>query len=319
VLRNVGLREDCHVNETRNAKKANGHRPRTSLRARVRLWTVTVFTVTLVAFTAAGIVEERRQLLQAESAHAAALLAHLARMPEFRAGAADAGALLDILRGSSDHLGGSLELGAPVSNPQADELVLARRQLDLEEGELELRYRADAGRLGTMTRRAILIHSLHGLVALGALLLGTEWILRRSLVLPLGALSHEVGLMRDGRGWRPRLPATDGELQELANAVAGLGPSLEKQVHEWIGVQKRGAVALALTAVRARLRDTQQRVLALVAELEGETHAPPRDRERRIHSLAAEVRRLPELLAEDAHALVATTHPHATGDADGMP
>lgn len=306
------------MNETRSAK-ANGDRPRTSLRARVRLWTVAVFTVTLVAFTAAGIMEERRQLLRAESAHAAALLEHLARMPELRAGAADAGALLDVLRGSSDHLGGSLELGAPVANPQADEVVLARRRLDLKEGELELRYRADPGRLRAMTRRAILIHSLHGLIALGALLLGTEWILRRSLVVPLGTLSHEVGLMRDGHGWHPRVPATDGELQELTDAVAGLGPSLEKQVHEWIEVEKRGAVALALTAVRARIRDTQERVLALVAELEGETHATPRDREQRIHSLAAEVRRLPELLAEDAQALVATTHARATGDSAGVP
>jgi len=306
------------VNETRGANAANAG-PRTSLRARVRLWTVTVFTVTLVVFTAAGIVEERRQLLRAESAHAAALLEHLARMPEFRAGAADAGVPLDVLRGSSDALGGSLELGAPVSNPDVEGAVLARRRLDLEEGELELRYRADPGRLGAMTRRAILIHSLHGLIALGALLLGTEWILRRSLVLPLGALSHEVGLMRDGRGWHPRLPATDGELQELANAVAGLGPSLEKQVHEWIEVEKKGAVALALAAVRARLRDTQQRILALLAELEGETHAPPRDRQQRIHSLAVEVRGLPELLAEDAHALVETTHARATGATAGVP
>lgn len=305
------------MNETRGAK-ANGDGPRTSLRARVRLWTVAVFTVTLVAFTAAGIVEERRQLLRAESAHAGALLEHLARMPEFRSGAADATALLSVLRGSSDDLGGSLELGAPVSNPDTEGAVLARRRLDLEEGELELRYRADPGRLHAMTRRAILVHSLHGLIALGALLLGTEWILRRSLVVPLGTLSHEVGLMRDGHGWHPRVPATDGELQELTDAVAGLGPSLEKQVHEWIEVEKRGAVALALTAVRARLRDTQQRVLSLVAELEGETYAPPRDREQRIHSLAVEVRRLPELLAEDAHALVATTHPHARSDADGM-
>ena len=308
------------MSETRetNTTSANGPR-RTSLRARVRLWTITVFTVTLVAFTAAGIVEERRQLLQAESAHAAALLEHLARMPEFRAGAADAGAFLDVLRGSSDHLGGSLELGAPVSDPLADGAVLARRPLDLEEGEAELRYRADPGRLAAMTRRAILIHSLHGLVALGALLLGIEWILRRGLLTPLGALSHEVDLMRDGRGWRPRLPATDRELQDLANAVANLGPGLEKQVYEWIEVDRKSAVALALTAVRARLRDTQRRVLALVAELEGETHAPPRDREQLIHSLAAEARGLAELLAVEAHALVAGSHPHATGDADDTP
>ena len=101
--------------------------------------------------------------------------------------------------------------------------------------------------------------------------------------------------------------------------MANLGPSLEKQVYEWIEVEKKGAVALALMVVRARLRDTQQRVLALVAELEGETHAPPRDREQLIHSLTAEARRLAELLAEDAHALVAEGHQYAAGDADGRP
>lgn len=305
------------MNETGSAKDANRPSPRTSLRARVRFWTVTVFTATLVTFTAAGIIEERRRLLQAESAHAAALIEHLARMPEFRGRTEQTGAPLRILQGASDTLGGSLELGAPASAPQSDALVLARRRLDLEEGQLELRYRAEPGRLRAITRGAILIHSIHGLVALAALLMGTEWILRKSLVVPLGDLSHEVNLMRDGRGWHPRLPATDRELQELANAVAGLGPSLERQVHEWIEAEKRGAVALALVAVRTRLRHAVDRVLSLVTELQGETSAAVRDRDERFLSLAAEVRRLPELLAEDARALIAMSQSRPMGDADG--
>src|SRR5512134_4006990 len=110
----------------------------------------------------------------------------------------------------------------------------------------------------------------------------------------------------------PREQSSPGAGSISTRKVSNSGTG--RQVHEWIEVERRSAVALALTAVRARLRDTQQRVLSLVAELEGETHTPPRDREQRIHSLAVEVRRLPEWLAEDAHALVATTHSHATDD-----
>jgi hypothetical protein len=138
-----------------------------------------------------------------------------------------------------------------------------------------------------------------------ALLAGTEWILRRSLLAPLSALSHEVNLMRDGRGWQPRLPPTDEEFKELADALAGLGPGLERQVYEWIDVERRAAVALALTAGRERLRGTQHRVLALLAELEGQNLATPHDREQGIRSLAAEVRQLPEVLAAEAQALFA--------------
>lgn len=67
----------------RPAEKGERPQPADSPRARARLWTVTVFTVTLVA-TTTGVVEEGRQLLHAESARAAALLEHLARMPKFR-------------------------------------------------------------------------------------------------------------------------------------------------------------------------------------------------------------------------------------------
>jgi hypothetical protein len=266
---------------------------------------VAVSTVTLAVFTAAGVLEERRQLLDAESAHAAALLEHLARMPEFQKRAADAKSFLDVLRGSLGPVGASLDLAAPNASAWRDGPVLARRALRLDESPLVLRYRVDPERLREITRRSVLIHSLHGLVALVALLAGTEWILRRSLLAPLSALSHEVNLMRDGRGWQPRLPPTDQEFKELADALAGLGPGLERQVYGWIDVERRAAVARALTAARERLRGTQHRVLALLAELEDHDVAAPHDREQRIRSLTAEVRQLPEVLAAETQALFA--------------
>ena len=267
----------------------------------MRFWTVTVSTLTLTAFTGAGILEERRQLLETEAGHASALLEHLAHMPEFQGSAGDAARRLELLHGSLSPVSGTLELGIPGSGKgQLPWTVLARRRLPLRDAELEMRYRADPVRLSRLTRRAVVIHSVHGLVALAALLAGTEWILRRKLVAPLHAISHEVALMRDGRGWAPRLPGTDEELRELSEALRGLGPGLEQQVREWIEAERRGAVALALARTRRPLREARGRVLQLLAELEGAWVEPPLDRERRIRSLAEEIERIQEIVEAEA-------------------
>jgi hypothetical protein len=289
------------VNETGNGSSERATSGRSSIRARMRFWTVTVSTLTLTAFTGAGILEERRQLLETEAGHASALLEHLAHMPEFQGTAGDAARRLAMLHGSLGPVSGTLELAVPGSGEgQLPWTVLARRRLPLHDAELELRYRADPVRLSRLTRRAVLIHSVHGMVALAALLAGTEWILRRKLVAPLHAISHEVALMRDGRGWAPRLPGTDEELRELSEALRALGPGLEQQVHEWIEAERRGAVALALARTRRPLREARGRVLQLLAELEGAWVEPPLDRERRIRSLAEEIERIQEILEAEA-------------------
>ncbi len=137
-----------------------------------------------------------------------------------------------------------------------------------------------------------------------ALLAGTEWILRRKLMAPLRAIAHAVGLMRDGRGWAPRLPRIDEELRELSEALGGLGPGLEQQVHEWVEAERRGAIALALGRTKRHLQETTGRVLELLAELEDRSVAPPLDRERRIRALAVEVGRIPAMIEDEAmHAL----------------
>jgi hypothetical protein len=257
-----------------------------------------------VAFTGAAIFEESRQRLRIESAHAAALLEHLARMPEFQEDARAAEARLDLLRRSLRDSGGELELAPPAQRRSS--AVLAQRRLEIRGADLELRYHADPARLAAFTRRALLIHSLHGLVALAALLLATEWVLRRNLILPLDALTHQVGLMRDGHGWAPRLPETDQELGGLANALRELGPSLERQVREWIEAERRSAVVLALGSVERRLRDVRGRVLDLLAELEGAGLLAPSDRERRIRSLARAVDGIPVLIEDEARRVLAS-------------
>ncbi len=300
------------MNETRGRTGIGSRHGRASIRARMRLWIAVVSTATLVAFTAAAFIEETRQLLRIESAHAAALLEHLARMPEFREDAGVAQARLALLSGSLRDAGGTLELAAPAE--RSSWTVLAQRRLELRGADLELRYRADPARLARFARRALLIHSLHGLVALAALLLATEWVLRRNLLLPLHALTHQVGLMRDGRGWTPKLPQTDQELGELSEALLELGPGLERQVREWIEAERRSAVALSLGRVERGLREVRGRVLDLLAELEGAGLLAPRDRERRIRSLAREVDGIPAIIEDEARrvlAFPANPHPRA--------
>ena len=280
----------------------------------MRFWIVLVSTVTLVAFTTAAILEERRRLLETEAVHASTLLEHLAHMPEFQGDAHEAAARLALLRGSLAAAEGKLELAAPGDDSGVPSwTVLARRRLVLRDTDLELRYRADPARLRRVTRAAVLIHSVHGLVALAALLLATEWVLRRNLLAPLQALTHQVSLIRDGRGWAPHLPQTDQELRELSEALRGMGPGLEQQVREWIEAERRSAVALALVRLRRRLQETRGRVLDLLAELEGAWVVARPDRERRIRSLVREVDRIPDVLDCEAQHAFGLTPPSAPG------
>ena len=296
------------MNETSRASREQPSSGRSSIRARVRLWTLTVSTLTLVVFTGVGILEERRELLATEAGHAAALLEHLAHMPEFQGTAADASQRLALLQGSLASVGGGVELATPGSTDgPARWSVLARRRLTLRDARLELRYHVDPARLGRLLQRTAIIHSLHGVVALAALLAGTEWILRRKLMVPLHAMSHQVSLMRDGRGWTPRLPGADEEFRELSEALLGLGPGLEQQVREWVEAERRGAVALTLARTRRALREVRDRVLELLAGLEGAPDAAPIDRERRVRALGHEVDRLPEIVEAEALAALERT------------
>ena len=235
---------------------------RVSLRLRVSLWNAGVMALTLAALTGAAIYEERRQLVLTEAANGAALLEHLARMPQFQADVETVASQLELMRESLRASGSDIDLVPLVPQaPRAAEAetssVNATRTLPLREGAFRLRYLTNPDRLQRTLRRSIAMHLLYGFVALTALLGGTEWILRKNLVVPLRSLSRQIEGMRDGRGWLRKERQTDEELAGVARAVAELGPALEQQVHEWIEAERRSAVALAIRNIRGRLAEPE--------------------------------------------------------------
>jgi hypothetical protein len=239
---------------------------RWSLRLRVGGWTVVVFTLALTLFTIVGILEDRRQILRAQAEQGRALLTHLSLMGEFRGDVPTANSHLALLRDSLVGTGGSLEL-VPATKEAKNGLV-ARQLLPLAEGSFELRYVGDVTRLRELTRRSVLLHVAHGVVTLAILLAGMEWILRRNLIAPLRSLSREVDRMRHGGGWAPVIPPIDVELGGLAEAVKGLGPALEGQVHQWVNAERHAAVTLALSHIRAGLAGPLRDIRGFIGDLE---------------------------------------------------
>jgi hypothetical protein len=248
---------------------------RGSLRLRIGGWTVAVFTLTLALVTAAGILDDRRQLFRAQAEQARALLVHLAQMHEFRGDFETAASSLALVRDSLAGSGGSVELAPAGATHEARGEVVARQALSLGGGSFELLYLRDGGRVREMTRRSVFLHMVHGIVALGFLLAGMELILRRSLLVPLQALSHQVKRMQTGGGWHPVPPATDSELAELASAVENLGPGLEEQVHQWVNAERRSAVTLALNHIRVGLRGSLRDAQALIGDLQARRLVAP--------------------------------------------
>ncbi len=237
-----------------------------SLRLRIGGWTVAVFTLALTLSTVLGIVEDRRQLLTAQAEQGRALLTHLSLMKEFQGDVSAADSNVSVLRESLVGSGGSLEL-VPAANPLENDVV-ARQPLSIASGSFELRYVPDGERLRVLTRRSVLLHVAHGVLTLTVLLAGTEWILRRKLIAPLNALSHQVSRMRHGSGWLPVVPTTDAELKGLASAVKGLGPALEGQVHQWVNAERHSAVTLTLGRLRAGLTGPLRNIQVLIRDLE---------------------------------------------------
>ncbi|MEX1246766.1 MAG: hypothetical protein WEB59_06745 [Thermoanaerobaculia bacterium] len=288
-----------------------------SLRLRLSGWTIAVFSLTLAAFTAAGILEERRQLVRIEAEQGQALLAHLAEMPAFQStlgsAASQLGPLLDLLRAT----GAAVELSPAAAGVAEQESarravgVLATRMISLEEGTFELRYRSDPRRFREATRRSVAIHIFHGLLALTALVAGTEWILRRRLLAPLARISHQVNHMRQGGGWLPSLPATDSELAGLSRAVRDLGPELEKQVHQWIEAERRAAVALWLNTLRSEVREPLRETRALVSDLQARDLVTPAGKQKLRALLAAADRCTRALTVLDRQAFAREWPPEA--------
>jgi hypothetical protein len=239
----------------RDGKPATPVARRRSLRLRIGGWTVAIFTLTLALVTAAGILDDRRQIFRAQAEQARALLAHLARMHEFRGDFETATSSLALVRDSLAGSGGSVELVPATATREAKGEVVARQALSLGSGTFELRYLGDVTRVREMTRRSVFLHTVHGLVALGLLLVGMELILRRNLLAPLQTLSHQVKRMQTGGGWHPVPPATDSEL--------------------WVNAERRSAVTLALNHVRVGLRGSLRDAQALIGDLQARRLVAP--------------------------------------------
>lgn len=290
---------------TDRSRESPPSRRRRSLRLRLSGWIVGIFTATLAVFTAAGIVEERRQILRNEIDQARAFVEHVARMPEFgmQSTFGEAAPHLASIRGLLRAGGADLEMAprarkALRPSAASTELttgVLAAREISIADGTFELVYRKDPERFRQIAARSVLIHVLHGILALATLLAGTEWILRRQLLAPLAKISHQVNHMRRGGGWLTILPRTDTELEGLAGAVKDLGPGLEGQVQEWIDAERRAAVALCLITVRSRIRAPILEVRAQAADLQARDLVLPEGK-KRLRALVAATDRLGEAM-----------------------
>jgi hypothetical protein len=273
---------------------------RGSLRARLRLWTIAVFTVTLAVFTALGIAEDRRERLAMETAHARALLAHLSGMPELRQTREATLARLGQLRDLLGATGADVELVAGAGEPSetaAGRTPLAWRPLELNEGSFALLYSTDASREQVATARSVAVHTLHGLLGLAALIAGFEVVLRLKLVAPLRTMASQLHQMRRG-GWSPRLPVTDQELGELNRAIAGLGPALEGQVHHWIEAERRIAMADVFGNLRRSFGDLHERIRQAAEEL-GTQHLVAPDGAKRMRALLVDLDQIQRVLEEE--------------------
>ena len=270
-----------------------------SLRGRIMAWTTGVFALTLAIFAAIGIVEERRMVRDLETSQAAALLGHLAGMPEFQNDRRAAEARLALLQPSMRAAGGLVRLAslADVSGTVPRAGTLARWPLSLAGQPFELRYESDGKRLAALTMRTALIHGAHGVLSIGALLLGLWWILGRNLVAPLREISRAIDRMRAGNGWQFAIPRTDAELSPLVQAVAELGPGLEQQVYQWITAERRAAVATALSSIRRGSAEPMSRLVAAVAE--SEASAGSAEERARLPALRADLAMVAEALERE--------------------
>jgi hypothetical protein len=274
-----------------------------SLRLRIGAWTVGVFILTLAAFTVAGILEDRRQLLRVESARASRLLEHLSRMPDQWRGNLQVDERMKALNQAIGPFGGDIEIlpagvaaGAP--SPPPGQFILAQRALQLSEGDFLLRATARSEDFAALRRRSIRLHLLHGLFALAALMAGTEWILRRNLIVPLEKIVHQLKRMGSGGGWWPVVPPADAELEGLGSALQNLGPELAKQVGEWMRTERASAVALAFNKIQIGLQEPVREARVLASELEARDLMLPEGK-RKLRALLLDVERIVATLHEE--------------------
>lgn len=274
-----------------------------SLRTKIRWWVVASTTVTVGLVTAFGVVEDRRQIERAEAAYLAGFLEHLSAMPEFRGDSGTVRSHLRMLAPSLERAGGRLDL-VPLSSASQAPLgsgIVACQALDLPDGRWTLHYWSDGRFVRDRFRSALAIQLLQAALTIAGLVAGIEWILRRSLLGPLGTISRQIERITEGGGWLASVPATDLELDRLTRALRALGPGLEEQTRQWIATERRCAVAASLSGIRERTLGPLRSAHLELSQLEA---GAVRDAEtkRRLRRAARSIEELSAALAEsDAH------------------
>lgn len=270
-----------------------------SLRLRLRAWVVVTTTVAVGAVTAAGVLDERRQIRRAEAAYIGGFLEHLAAMPELRGDSSTVRSHLGAVSGSLARAGGRVALvPLTASGPMPlGKGAVACQRLSLSDGEWALHYWSDGRFVRAQLRRALLTRLALAAGMVLAIVAGLEWMLRRSLLGPLSTISRQIERITEGGGWLAHVPETDEELQRLTRALRSLGPGLEEQTLQWIETERRVAAASVLAGIRdATLEPLRSAQLELSqAEAGVSTDAATKTRLRRA---ARSVSRLTETLRD---------------------
>jgi hypothetical protein len=240
-----------------------------SLRFRMGASLVLTLTVVMVGVTILSVFDSRREQAATERTHAVALLDHLAQMTAFRVGEAPARRELETFSHYLRGAGIQVDM-IPIPSPgdrDVAAMAVAERLVTVGGAPFLLLYTVDEARSRIMVRRTIFVHLWYGLLAIGATLAIAEWMLRRYVLFPLGVVENQLHRVGAGHGWLTLVPEVDREFDSLATEVRALGPSLERQVWEWINADRRANVALILSLLRGRTAETFSRAAAALEDL----------------------------------------------------
>ena len=254
-----------------------------SLRLRMGGSLAIALAIVMSAMTAVSVVDVRRQQIETERTHAVALLDHLAQMRALREGEVSArrelASFAHYLRGAGVRVE-LLVLPAPAV--ALSTTSIAERMVTVGESPFLLRYSVAKSRLASALWRSALLHVAYGVIAILATLAIAEWMLRRHVFSPLALVERQLNHVGTGHGWLTLIPETDRELEGLASSVRTLGPSLERQVWEWIETDRRANGILLISRVRGRAAGAVAAIRATADAMErGASPADLTDRLRR--------------------------------------
>jgi len=228
-----------------------------SFRFRTGLFVTLILTITVAIMTVVTIVQVQRELARRDAVYGAAVIDHLVAMQTPLSTSQEFREQIERLRPYLDRVGASVELVVDGEEARAGDARLV-----LLDGEYSLRYVTRGDRTASLTREALLVHLVHGVITLVALLLVVEWGLRRRIFAPLDAMRRQLEHIRRG-GRVAGLPPVDHELDGLSSAVRGIGPAVERQVAEWIETDRRATVALMFARITHALMPSLRSALML--------------------------------------------------------